>query len=247
MVGAGEAHNELATRVERREANRAHDRLGAGHVEGHLVELGDRLDHGEVLADDGMKRAEHGAEILGLLPTLGDPTLVLVVSADVDAVRAGDVDGGVAVEILDGGAHGRDGEGRDVELLADELLEGEGHAVGVREAKVGDAVEVRLARLLRLGELLVEGLGELVHAVAALGRDVGGGAVGAEELILAEGEGAEDAGREARAVGGGGRGLRGGAREGGFRRQRGFSPDLSGPGHRPRSEGRDRGRGGGAP
>ena len=50
------------------------------------------------------------------------------------------------------------------------------------------------------------------HARAALRRDLGGGAVRAEELVLAEGEGAEDAGGEASAVR---------RRGGGLRRERG--------------------------
>ena len=67
VVGAGEGDHELAPRVERGESDRAHDGLGARHVERHLVELGHRLDHREVLADDGVERAEHRAQVLGSL------------------------------------------------------------------------------------------------------------------------------------------------------------------------------------
>mmetsp|Transcript_2709 Transcript_2709/g.12234 ORF Transcript_2709/g.12234 Transcript_2709/m.12234 type:complete len:230 (-) Transcript_2709:553-1242(-) len=59
VVGTREGDHEPAPRVERGESHGAHHRFGARHVEGDLVELGDGFDHREVLADDGVERAEH--------------------------------------------------------------------------------------------------------------------------------------------------------------------------------------------
>ena len=207
VVRAREAHHQLAALVERREPHRAHDRLRAGHVERNLVQLGDGFDHREVLAHDWVQRAEHRPEVFRRLPALLHPALVVVVAAHVHAVRPGDVQRLVAVQVHDAGALGRGGQRSDVEPLAHQLLKRKRHAVGVREPQIADTVQERLRGSQRLRKLLLERLRERVETEAAFLRDLSGGAVGGEETRFVVRERTQDPRREARAVGSGGRGL----------------------------------------
>ncbi len=48
-------------------AHSLHDGLGARHVEGHLVEVGDFLQSADVVGDHRVIGAEHQAKLAGLL------------------------------------------------------------------------------------------------------------------------------------------------------------------------------------
>ena len=62
VVGATEAHDVRLAGVVARESHGLHHRLGAGHVEGHLVLLRDALQASDVVGDDGVIRPENRPE-----------------------------------------------------------------------------------------------------------------------------------------------------------------------------------------
>jgi hypothetical protein len=50
-----------------------------------LVQLGHRLEHGQVLADDGVQGPQHRAQRLGLLPPLVDPPLGVAPQVEIES------------------------------------------------------------------------------------------------------------------------------------------------------------------
>ncbi len=86
----------------------------------------------DVVGDDRVVGAEHRAQRMRSLLTLGDALLVEVVAEDVDAVGAGQVVGHIAVEVGDGDAARGLHEGRGAEMLAHQAAVLERHAVGSR-------------------------------------------------------------------------------------------------------------------
>ena len=137
----------------------------------------------DILGDDGMVGAEHGAERMGALLGLGDALLVEVVAEDVDAVGAGQVVEHIAVDIGDGDAGRGLHEGAGAEILAHQPAVLERHPVGFGELQVGDARRRLRRHLPALGVALLIEAGEAEEAVLALHGDVVGRAVGAEEIV----------------------------------------------------------------
>ena len=100
MVLAIELDYLCAPRVKAAEAYGAHDRLGAAHVEGDLVEAGDRTQLRQHREDRRVQRAEHvWSESLHSLEAVSQSLLVKIVSNHVDAVRTADVEAFVAVDV----------------------------------------------------------------------------------------------------------------------------------------------------
>ena len=87
-----------------------------------------------------MVGAEHRAERADAGDAVLDAALVDVVAEDVDAVRAGQVEGDVAVEIADPHAVRGLDEAADAQLLADQPPELERHAIAVRELQIRDGL-----------------------------------------------------------------------------------------------------------
>ena len=167
-----------------REPDRLHDRLGAGHVERHLVEAGNLLEPAHVRGDHRMVGAEHRAERARLLLGRRDAVLVEVVAEDVDAVGAGEVVEHVAVEIGDGDAGGGLQERAGPQMLADDAAELERHAVALGELQIGDSVGHLGGPANRRGVARPVKLGEPGEGGAAARRDLFRRMVGAEETVL---------------------------------------------------------------
>jgi hypothetical protein len=152
-------------------------------VERDFVEPGDFAQPLHVLGDDGMIGAEHGAKRVRALFGFRDALLVEVVAKNVDAVGAGQVVRYIAVDIGDGDAGRGFHEGAGAEVFAHQPAVRERHPVAFGELQVRDA-RGRLGRHLpALGVALLIERGEPEEGVLALHGDVGGRAVGAEEIV----------------------------------------------------------------
>ena len=138
VVGAGELDEVRSPGVVPRQPHRLHHRFGARHVEGHLVEAGQAAQPLDVVEDHRMVGAEHRTQRPDAGDAVLDAALVGVVAEDVDAVRAGQVEGDVAVEIADPHAVRGLDEAADAQLLADQPPELERHAIPVRELQIRD-------------------------------------------------------------------------------------------------------------
>ena len=160
VIGAREADDELPARVEPRQPHGRHDRLGAAHVEGDLVQLRDRPEQRDVLGDDRVERPQHRTEIPHALQAPGHPVLVAPEAGDVDPVRAAHVERPVPVEVGRSRAVGRRDHGARIEVLPHEPREGKGHAVGVGEAQVREALAERASPGARLRVVRAEELGQ---------------------------------------------------------------------------------------
>mmetsp|Transcript_8990 Transcript_8990/g.20251 ORF Transcript_8990/g.20251 Transcript_8990/m.20251 type:complete len:223 (+) Transcript_8990:1035-1703(+) len=204
MVGAAEGDDELLVKgallgvVEPGEPHRRHHRLGARHVERHLVESGDVSERGDHVHDDGVDRAEHvGPQVLDALPPALHEPLVLLVPGHVHPVRPRHVQHLVSVEVDEHGAVGLVDDGGHFEGGPHLLLEREGDAVCVREADVTEAVGEHGFDALHLAarghlETLAKGLESFLAPLDHRGR----GAVGAEEVVAVEAVALEYARRE---------------------------------------------------
>ena len=140
VVRAAEAHEVRAPGVVAREPHRLHHRLGAGHVERHLVQPGDRAQPLDVVRDGRVIGAEDRSELARALDRALDARPVEVVSEHVDAVRAGQIVEAVPVQVGDGDALGRLQERPGPEVAADEAAVLERDAVAGGELQVRDAV-----------------------------------------------------------------------------------------------------------
>ena len=130
--------------------------------------------------------AEHRAERMGARLGSGDAFLVEVVAEDIDAVRAGQVVGDIAVEIGDGDARRRLHEGAGAEMFPHQPAVLEWHPVGFGELQVGDSCRGLHRHLPALGVPLAVEAGEAEEAVLALGGYIGRRAVGSEEIVDVE-------------------------------------------------------------
>ena len=140
VIGAAESHEVRPPRVIARQPDRLHHRLGARHVERHLVEAGNLLKPFDVAGDDRVVGAEHRPEIAHALLAARHALLVEVIAEKIDAVGSGEVVEAVAVEIGDRHAGGRLDERTGRKVLTHVPAELERHPVGVGELQVGDAV-----------------------------------------------------------------------------------------------------------
>ena len=183
VVGAAEPHEVGAARVVARQPHRLHHRLGARHVERHLVEAGDFLEPLDVVGDDRVIGAEHRAEVAHAPLPLLHALLVEVVAEHVDAVRSGQVVEAVAVEIGDRHARGRLQERPAFQVLAHHAAVLERHAIGADELQVGDAVSNLRRQPCALGEAVAVELRQPVEPGPAARNDLFRRIVGAEELL----------------------------------------------------------------
>ncbi len=181
VIGAREAHDVPPLGVVAGKPHRLHHGFRAGHVERHFVEPRQRPDGGDVAGDGGVIGAEHGAQRFGRTAALGHALFIEVVAEHVDAVRAGQVVGHVAVEVGHGHAGGAGREGARAQVPRNVAAELERHTVHVRELQVRDALARLLGQCPRLGRALGIKLGKPLEGGPALRRDVGRRPVHIEE------------------------------------------------------------------
>ena len=140
VIGTAEANQVGPARVIAGELHRLHHRLGAGHVERHLVQTGNPAQLLDVVGDDGMIRSKHRSKIAHPLRAAIDTRLVEVISEKIDAVRTRQVIQDVAVKI----AEGYTGRGFDKRACGQRLPHDaailEGYAIGVGQLKIGGTI-----------------------------------------------------------------------------------------------------------
>ena len=99
VVGASKAHDFVAPGVVARQAHRLHHRLGARHMERHLVLPGDAAQPLHVVEHTRVVATQNRPQGLGHGRALGHAVFVVIQAQQIHAVRAGDVDKPVAVHV----------------------------------------------------------------------------------------------------------------------------------------------------
>ena len=187
VVGAGEADQVGAARVVTGETNRLHHRLGARHVERHLVQARNLAQPSHVVGHAGVIGAEHRTELVRPGAALGHALLVEVVAEHVHAVRAGEVVVVVAVEVGDGHARRRLDEAARLHILAQQSRVLIRHPVAAGELHVGHA-DLSLGRHRDgLGRTLAQGVTQTFQTCATAFGDFGRSTVRVEEAVFAVG------------------------------------------------------------
>ena len=79
--------------------NRGHHSLGAAHVKGHFVHLGDGLQQRDVFGHYRMQRSQDWSQVLDALPAFFRPLLVAIESGDIESVGTADIETPVAIEV----------------------------------------------------------------------------------------------------------------------------------------------------
>ena len=158
MVRTAKTHQLLAARVVAGEAHGLHHRFGAGHVERHLVHARGLAQALHVVHHDRVVSPEHRTQVARDGSAFVNALLVKVIAHQVHAIRAGQVDEHIAVQIGHGDAGRRLQKGTDLQALLDHGLELVGHAVGTDELHVRQAIDHRSARLQGLGVTLCNAL-----------------------------------------------------------------------------------------
>ncbi len=184
VIGSAEAHEVRSARMIAREPHGLHDRLGAGHMKRHRIEPGHLPQPFDIVGDHRVIGAEHRAERGDPMPAPLQAVLVEIVSEQVHAIGAGEVVGGVAVEIRDGQAGGRLNECPEFEVAAHEAAVLEGHAIGLGELQVGDSLSRLRREPQRLRSALPENSREPEESGAARSGDRFRRAVRAEDMRL---------------------------------------------------------------
>ena len=136
VVRAAKAHDLVAPGVVTRQPYRLHDRLGARHMEGHLVKPGDLTQSPQVVENAWMVGAENRAERAHGVGALVDAFFVEVVAKQIDSVRACQVIGPVSICILHLHAVRGFQEGAHAQVLAQVLAVLERDPVGAGELKI---------------------------------------------------------------------------------------------------------------
>ena len=139
MIGPAKTHQMRPAGVVTGKPHRLHDRLCPGHVKRDFVLSGNLLEPLNVIGDHRMVRTKHRAEFTHALRALFDARLVKVVPKDVHAIGTGQIVEAIAVEIGDGDAARRLNKSAGAQVLTHKAAELEGHTIGVRELKIGDA------------------------------------------------------------------------------------------------------------
>ena len=136
MVGAGKAHYFWPARVVTGQAHGLHHRLGARHVEGHLVHARNLAQALYVVQDAGVVRAQHQAQGLRHGGALGHAGFVKVRAKQVDAIGAGDVDKALAIQVGQPHAAALAPEAAKLDVLGQQLPKLVRHAVLADELQV---------------------------------------------------------------------------------------------------------------
>ena len=184
MVGAAEAHQVRTPGVVARQAHGLHHRFGAGHVEGHRIQPGDRLQPLDVARHHRVVAAKHRAERLHPRAALGDAGLVEVHAEQVDAIGAGQVMEDVGVQVGERDALGRPHEAAHLQVLPQQLGVLEGHAVAAGELQVGQGLRHLGTEGQRLGIALAKVHGQPLERGTALHDHGRWCPVGSEEALL---------------------------------------------------------------
>ncbi len=168
MIGAAEDDQMRTAGVVSRQADRLHDSLRSGHVEGDFVQPGDRLQPGDVVLDDRMVRAEQRTERPDAIDSGVDAVLVEVVSEKIDAVRSRQVVCGVPVEIFHEHAGRLPEQRAERQVLLDVSAVLERHAVRACELKIRQADLDGFAGPARQRQTIAKKPGESLEARAPL-------------------------------------------------------------------------------
>ena len=204
VIGAAEPHQLRTSRVVAGQPDRLHDRLGAGHVERHLVEARDGAQPDDVFRHHRMIGTERYAEVAGALDTGLHALLVEIVTEEVHAIRAGQVVEHVAVEVGDGGALRRLQERSGGELVAHPPAELERHTIGGGELQIRDDFAAPARHRHGARVTVAVQLRQPREAVAALSHHRLRRVIASEELlvtVLVERDQAGDASRPAHMAG----------------------------------------------
>ena len=187
VIGAAETHEMGAPRVIAGEAHGLHDRLGPRHVERDLRLAGNPGQAGGVVGDQRRIGAQHRAERAHAAGAALHAGLVEIVAEQVDAVRAGQVVAGVAVEIGDLDAIRRSDKRPRGQMLLHGGAEREGHAVALGELQVGDMRGCFGRPVERPHAARAQQARQVREGGAAPVGDLGGRVVGGEEMRVVEG------------------------------------------------------------
>ena len=187
VVGAAKAHEVLAPRVVARQAHGLHHGFGARHVKRDFVQARDGLEPRDVGQHLGVQLAKHHTECARACRTFVDAGFVELVAKEIHAIRAGEVDEALAVQVFHHHAVAALHEGAQAQRLAHQRRIGERHAVAAGELQV----RKRLARQLGEGQRVRRALRkqgtQLLEAGASLCGDVRRRAVAVEEACVVVG------------------------------------------------------------
>ena len=138
VIGATEADQILASGMVARQAHRLHDRLGARHVERHLVLARDATKPFGIPCRAGMQAAQHRTQSLDPLQRLLHARLVEVVAHDIDPIRTGQIHVAPSVQIGDVHSRRRLDKSSQFQMGPHIRAELKRHSIGSGELEVGD-------------------------------------------------------------------------------------------------------------
>ena len=167
-----------------REPHRLHHRLGARHMERHLVQPGDLLDAFDVVGNDRVVGAEYRPEVTHTLSATRDAVLVEVVAKQIDAVGIGNVIQDIPVNIADGHAGGGFKNGTGGQVFADMAAKLERDPVGRGELKIGGSALHLGGQSAGPRESIPINRGEPQKPILSSARDALGWIVRAEEPVF---------------------------------------------------------------
>ena len=140
VVRATKSDEMGALRVILCKTHRLHDRLGAGHMKRDFVQPGDRLQPCHILGHHWMIGTEHGPQRLYLCSAPFDAALVEVVAEYVHAIRTGQIEELIAVEICYQHAFRLVNEHASLEMGTNISAELKRNAIVRCELHIGDAI-----------------------------------------------------------------------------------------------------------
>ena len=163
-----------------------HHRLGARHVEGDLVQARDLAQAAHIVGHRRVIAGQHRPERLRPACRFAEALAIEVNAEHIHAVRAGEVDELVAIEIGQARALRRAQELSGRQVLAHPPAEREGHAIAARELQVREARRSLFGEGSGLGEALPEERREPRERELALPLHGDRRAIGGEEVLVAE-------------------------------------------------------------
>ncbi len=185
VVRAAKADQARASCVVAAQPHRLHHCFSARHVERNFVETRDRLQFAHVLFDDGMIGTEHGSKVSYSRDPFVHAFLVEVVAEQVDAIRARQIKGGVAVEVGHADARRLQEQRPDLEAAGRVAAELERNPIAPCELQIGHGRLELLAASDGLRFAFAEDSRQMLEARSALVGDRGRRAVTGKELLLA--------------------------------------------------------------
>mmetsp|Transcript_4877 Transcript_4877/g.11664 ORF Transcript_4877/g.11664 Transcript_4877/m.11664 type:complete len:362 (-) Transcript_4877:1962-3047(-) len=188
MVGPTEHNNHFPVLVESRQTRSAHDSFCATHMKRNLsVWFPSNLsEHVNVLFHHRMQWAKNATKLPDFLDTGLHEFLVVIVPAHIYAVRTGNVNGLVAIDVLQPVPLGFGDNGCRITPSFEMLSERQEHSVGGGKAKIREALFELLRHFERLWELFAPLFVEAFVRLLALLGNLLAAAIGSEEHVLGE-------------------------------------------------------------